>query len=70
MFFVGRGLGWALINILGFQGGRLFEGGRLKYGILFWQLGAADEDEADSLIKEAEGSDDDEENDDDDLLPF
>lgn len=30
----------------------------------------SDDDEADSLIKIAEGSDDEEQNDDDDLLPF
>ena len=36
----------------------------------FWQLDVSDDDEADSLIKEAEGSDDEQENDDDDLLPF
>lgn len=43
-----------------------------EQNILFFQLGATDDDEADSLIKEAEGSDEDEdeENDDDDLLPF
>lgn len=36
----------------------------------FWQLDVSDDDEADSLIKEAEGSDEEVENDDDDLLPF
>ena len=38
--------------------------------ICFWQLDVSDDDEADSLIKEAEGSDEEVENEDDDLLPF
>ena len=29
LIFVWRGVGWALINFLGFQGGCLFKGGRL-----------------------------------------
>ncbi|PFX34190.1 Cation-independent mannose-6-phosphate receptor [Stylophora pistillata] len=36
----------------------------------YQKLDVSDDDEADSLIKIAEGSDDEEENDDDDLLPF
>ena len=37
----------------------------------FWQLNVSDDDdEADSLIKEAEGSEEEVENEDDDLLPF
>ncbi|KAL9969231.1 hypothetical protein ACROYT_G021424 [Oculina patagonica] len=45
----------------------------LKFPVYRYQkldVCGSDDDEADSLIKEAEGSDDEEENDDDDLLPF
>ena len=44
----------------------------LKNISCFWQLNVTDDDddEADSLIKEAEGSEEEVENEDDDLLPF
>ena len=43
---------------------------QLCFGLL--QLNATDDDEVDSLIKEAEGSDEeqDDDDDDDDILPF
>ena len=50
---------------------RFFNFGKVINISCFWQLNVSDDDdEADSLIKEAEGSEEEVENEDDDLLPF